>query len=53
MRLNRLMNTHQPGTLPGYMLNADDALELSPDYDYQKLQQLERTLNILREVGLI
>ncbi len=40
-------------TLPDYMLNADDALELSPDYDYQKLQQLEGTLNMLREVGLI
>lgn len=39
--------------LPDYMLNAKDALELSPDYDYEQLQQLEGTLNLLREVGLI
>lgn len=39
--------------LPGYMLNADDALELSPEYDYEQLKQLEGTLNLLREAGLI
>lgn len=39
--------------LPEYMLNAEDALELSPGYDYEQLQQLEGTLNLLREVGLI
>jgi iron(III) transport system substrate-binding protein len=40
-------------TLPEYMLNANDALELSPDYDYKQLDKLEGTLNMLREVGLI
>lgn len=40
-------------TLPDYMLEAEEALELSPDYDYEQLQQLEETLNLLREVGLI
>lgn len=40
-------------TLPDYMLEAKEALELSPDYDYEKLKQLEGTLNLLREVGLI
>jgi iron(III) transport system substrate-binding protein len=40
-------------TLPDYMLDVDKAFELSPDYDYEKLQQLEGTLNLLREVGVI
>ncbi|MDZ7683323.1 MAG: extracellular solute-binding protein [Fodinibius sp.] len=39
--------------LPDYMLDSKEALELSPDYDYEQLQQLEGTLNLLREVGLI
>lgn len=39
--------------LPDYMLDAKEALELSPEYDYEQLQQLEGTLNLLREVGLI
>ncbi len=39
--------------LPEYMLEADEAMELSPDYDYEQLKQLEGTLNLLREVGLI
>lgn len=39
--------------LPEYMLDADEAIKLSPDYDYEQLQQLEGTLNLLRQVGLI
>lgn len=39
--------------LPEYLLNEEEAFELSPDYDYEKLQQLEGTLDLLREVGLI
>ncbi len=39
--------------LPDYMLNAEDAFELSPEYDYEQLKQLKGTLNMLREVGLI
>jgi iron(III) transport system substrate-binding protein len=39
--------------LPDYMLNAEEAFELSPEYDYEQLKQLEGTLNLLREVGLI
>ncbi len=39
--------------LPDYMLDAEEAFELSPDYDYEQLKQLEGTLNLLREVGLI
>lgn len=39
--------------LPEYMLEADKALKLSPEYDYEQLQQLEGTLNLLREAGLI
>ncbi|MDZ7658212.1 iron ABC transporter substrate-binding protein [Fodinibius sp.] len=39
--------------LPDYMLDAEKAFELSPEYDYEQLKQLEGTLNLLREVGLI
>ncbi len=39
--------------LPGYMLDEEKAFELSPEYNYEQLQQLEGTLNLLREVGLI
>lgn len=39
--------------LPEYMLDEEEAFELSPEYDYEQLQQLEGTLNLLREVGLI
>ncbi len=34
------------------MLGEDEAFELSPDYDYEELQQLDQTLNLLREAGL-
>jgi iron(III) transport system substrate-binding protein len=40
-------------SLPDYLLEAEEALELSPDYDYEQLKQLEGTLNLLRKVGLI
>lgn len=40
-------------SLPGYMLNEEEAFELSPEYDYEQLQQLDETLNLLREAGLI
>lgn len=39
--------------LPEYMLDAEDAFKLSPEYDYEQLKQLEGTLNLLREAGLI
>ncbi len=39
--------------LPKYMLDVDKAFELSPEYDYEQLQKLEGTLNLLREAGLI
>lgn len=39
--------------LPDYLLNAEEAFELSPEYDYEQLKQLEETLNLLREEGLI
>ncbi len=34
------------------MLGEDEAFELSPEYDYEELQQLEETLDLLREAGL-
>jgi len=39
--------------LPKYMLEAKEALKLSPDYDYEQRKQLEGTLNMLREAGII
>lgn len=35
------------------MLEAEEAFELSPEYDYEQLRQLEATLDMLREAGLI
>jgi len=40
-------------SLPDYLLDEAAAFELSPDYNYEQLQQLEETLNLMREVGLI
>lgn len=40
-------------SVPEYLLGEDEAFELSPEYDYEQLQQLEATLNLLREAGLI
>jgi len=39
--------------LPEYMLDSEEALQISPDYDYEKLRNLGETLNMLREAGLI
>lgn len=40
-------------SLPEYMLNEEAAFELSPEYNYEQLQELDETLNLLREAGLI
>lgn len=40
-------------TLPDYLLDEEETFELSPDYEYEQLQQLDETLNLLREAGLI
>jgi iron(III) transport system substrate-binding protein len=40
-------------SVPGYMIGEDEAFDLSPEYDYEQLRQLEGTLNLLREAGLI
>lgn len=39
--------------LPPYMLTSDKALQISPDYDFENLQNLGETLNMLREAGMI
>lgn len=39
--------------LPEYMLTPEQAHQLSPDYDYRELQNLEKTLDIMRELGLL
>lgn len=40
-------------TLPSYMLETGEAFRISPEYDFEQLQQLEGTLKLLREAGLI
>lgn len=40
-------------TLPDYMLDSKKAINISPEYDYENLQNLGETLNLLREAGLI
>lgn len=39
--------------LPEYMLDEEKAFKLSPEYDYESLQKLEGTLDMLRTVGII
>ena len=39
--------------LPDYMISADEALKLSPEFDLQELQNMEPTLNLLRDVGAL
>lgn len=39
--------------VPSYFFPEEKAFSISPDYDYEQLQQLEGTLNLLREAGLI
>jgi iron(III) transport system substrate-binding protein len=40
-------------SVPGYMLPADDALRLSPEFDFERLQDLDATLEMLRSVGAL
>jgi iron(III) transport system substrate-binding protein len=43
-----------PGVeVPDYMLPVEKALELSPQLDFERLRDLDETLQIMREVGLI
>jgi iron(III) transport system substrate-binding protein len=35
------------------MISADEALKLSPEFDLQELQNMEPTLNLLRDVGAL
>lgn len=43
-----------PGVeVPGYMLPVDEALELSPTFDFEQLRDLDATLDLLRDVGLL
>ncbi|MGM0588513.1 MAG: extracellular solute-binding protein [Bacteroidota bacterium] len=39
--------------LPNYMLSPEKAHQLSPNYDYEELENLEQTLDIMRELGLL
>jgi iron(III) transport system substrate-binding protein len=39
--------------LPSYMMDPEAAHQLSPDYDYKELENLEQTLDIMRELGLL
>jgi iron(III) transport system substrate-binding protein len=39
--------------VPGYMMPADSALTLSPEFELQQLQEMDPTLDLLRDVGLL
>lgn len=43
-----------PGTeVPDYMVPVDSALGLSPEFDLQRLQEMDPTLDLLRDIGLL
>jgi iron(III) transport system substrate-binding protein len=39
--------------VPDYMIPADSALALSPEFELQRLQEMDPTLDLMREVGLL
>jgi iron(III) transport system substrate-binding protein len=39
--------------VPEYMVPADSALTLSPEFELQRLQEMDPTLDLLRDVGLL
>ena len=39
--------------LPAYMLSTDEAVQLSPDFDFEQLRDLEATLALLRDAELL
>lgn len=39
--------------VPEYMVPVDSALTLSPEFDLQRLQEMDPTLDLLRDVGLL
>jgi len=44
----------RPGTeVPDYMMPVDDALVLSPDFDFERLRELDATLELMRDEGLL
>jgi len=43
-----------PGTqVPEYMMPADEALQLSPEFELQRLENMDPTLDLLRDVGAL
>ncbi|MEF8815460.1 MAG: iron ABC transporter substrate-binding protein [Salinibacter sp.] len=44
----------RPGAeVPEYMMPVDEALALSPDFDFERLQEMDPTLDLLRDVGAL
>jgi iron(III) transport system substrate-binding protein len=39
--------------VPNYMVPVDSALALSPEFDFQRLQEMDPTLDLLRDAGLL
>lgn len=39
--------------VPDYMMPVEEALGLSPDFDFERLQELDDTLELLRDVGAV
>jgi len=40
-------------TVPGYLLPFDEAVALGPEFDFERLRNLEGTLDLLRDEGLL
>ena len=40
-------------SVPDYLMPADEALKMSPEFDLQKLQNMEPTLDLLRDAGAL
>ncbi len=39
--------------VPSYLLSMPEALALSPQFDFERLRELDATLNLMRDVGLL
>lgn len=39
--------------MPSYLRPMDEAVELGPDFDFERLRELDETLNLMREAGAL
>jgi iron(III) transport system substrate-binding protein len=52
-QVNEYPVTRSAGTLPDRFLPVDQAMRLSPQFDYEKLRNMDPTLSLMREEGLL